>query len=241
MYIHTKYSYSFLMLILLMTQMYGQQVRLSRPMIAVKKQQATYTIMLNGKELPVSIFNDIIRIDIHERLNSSAGFVITINNQNDKKRWFKDRKNNPFNHGDKIEIFLIRDKNEPSSRLVKGSVTSINAYDNKPDSSFIVIQGTAPKPDITHQAVIKPTIYKIDSSNRNQFTLEKKSGKDLVKVSWNNVNGTIGLPNFRTGQTVQLNGMGATFNGVYYISEVTHTISSSGYRQHFELSRNDDE
>ena len=240
MYIYNKCSFLVIMLILCITQIYAQQVRFSRPMIAVEKQQPVYTIVLNAKELPASITRDIIRIDIHERLNDAGNFIIKLNNRNNIKPSLKlkSNKSNPFHRGDKIDILLVRDKNETSRRLTKGRITCINENDNKPDSSFFVIEGVASNSDIKHQAIKESTVYKIDSSNRHLFTIKKKPAEAQVDITWSGRNETIGLPDLRLGRKIQLNGIGATFNGIYFISEVKHTISSAGYHQSFKLSRN---
>lgn len=48
---------------------------------------------------------------------------------------------------------------------------------------------------------------------------------------------TIGVPDLRSGQTVELQGLGF-FSGQYYVDEATHTISSSGYLTNFTVKRN---
>lgn len=41
----------------------------------------------------------------------------------------------------------------------------------------------------------------------------------------------------RARQTVQVRGVGATYDGEYYVKKVTHSIKKGEYKQHFELSR----
>jgi phage protein D len=48
---------------------------------------------------------------------------------------------------------------------------------------------------------------------------------------------TIGVPDLRSGQPVELQGIGM-FSGRYYVDEVTHTIGSSGYLTNFTVKRN---
>lgn len=48
---------------------------------------------------------------------------------------------------------------------------------------------------------------------------------------------TIGVPDLRSGQTVELQGLGF-FSGKYYVDEATHTISGSGYLTNFTVKRN---
>ncbi len=49
---------------------------------------------------------------------------------------------------------------------------------------------------------------------------------------------TIGIPALRSGQVVELKGLGPRFNGLYYVDEATHTINSGGYQTHFTVKRN---
>ena len=48
---------------------------------------------------------------------------------------------------------------------------------------------------------------------------------------------TIGLPNLRAGQKVQIDGVGRRFNGIYFVTKTTHTINDSGYRTKFTAHR----
>lgn len=49
---------------------------------------------------------------------------------------------------------------------------------------------------------------------------------------------TIGVPSLRSGKVVELQGLGKLFNGLYYIDEATHTMSSTGYLTSFTAKRN---
>jgi len=49
---------------------------------------------------------------------------------------------------------------------------------------------------------------------------------------------TIGIPELRSGQNVQLVGLGPHFDGVYSIDQATHTINESGYSTSLDVSRN---
>jgi len=49
---------------------------------------------------------------------------------------------------------------------------------------------------------------------------------------------TIGLPQLRSGQVVELAGVGTRFEGCYLIEQSTHTIDSNGYSTSLNLQRN---
>lgn len=47
-----------------------------------------------------------------------------------------------------------------------------------------------------------------------------------------------GVGVIRSGDEININGVGPAFEGTYYVQEVTHTFSSdSGYRRSFRLKR----
>ena len=53
-------------------------------------------------------------------------------------------------------------------------------------------------------------------------------------------NGTcVGLPDLCAGQRVQIDGLGARFNGTYFVTATTHTINDNGYTTTFEARRED--
>ena len=39
-------------------------------------------------------------------------------------------------------------------------------------------------------------------------------------------------------RTVTIKGIGETYSGVYYVSHVTHSFTSEGYNQYFQVKRN---
>jgi phage protein D len=74
---------------------------------------------------------------------------------------------------------------------------------------------------------------KADSDNVAQAALEATSNK-LVTC---NVK-TPGMPEIKPGICIEFKGLGDWFNGKYYVSKTTHTISSSGYDTSFSVWRN---
>ena len=233
-----KNSLIFSLLIILIGQIHGQQVQFSRPMIAVKKNYPAYEILINGKKLPPPVVKDITRIAIHERLNDTGSFNIRINNWDNESRSIKYSKPAQFKYGDRIEISLLTDKNEPSLNLLNGIVKSINDNFSKSDSSILVINGLSKKPEIEYQTESKNTVYKIDSSNRNLFKLKRNMAENQIEVSLPVVTDKNGFSGIRVGRMIRIDGIGERYQGLYYVSEVTHTFSLSGYRTSFKLSKN---
>jgi uncharacterized protein len=49
---------------------------------------------------------------------------------------------------------------------------------------------------------------------------------------------TIGVPDIRSGSVVELQGLGPSFSGQYYIDKATHTMGGNGYQTDFTVKRN---
>jgi phage protein D len=48
---------------------------------------------------------------------------------------------------------------------------------------------------------------------------------------------TVGVPDLRPGNSLELDGLGPRFNGRYQIEKVTHSLGGSGYTTEFEVGR----
>ena len=48
----------------------------------------------------------------------------------------------------------------------------------------------------------------------------------------------IGLPTLKARMVIEVKDVGVRFSGKYYVTSVTHTIDSAGYRTDFEAKRN---
>jgi len=48
---------------------------------------------------------------------------------------------------------------------------------------------------------------------------------------------TVGLPGLRAGRKVEIAGLGPRFNGMYFLTETTHTLGADGYRTTFSARR----
>ena len=86
-----------------------------------------------------------------------------------------------------------------------------------------------PREDIV---VDKPVFKEKDAKDLAKAILRDRL-KEMVKAS-----GTcIGLADLRAGKKVEIEGFGSRFNGTYFITESTHTISDSGYITKFNARR----
>ena len=47
----------------------------------------------------------------------------------------------------------------------------------------------------------------------------------------------IGIPDIRPDETIDVNGVGDSYSGEYYVDPVSHKYDTNNYRQHFDLDR----
>jgi phage protein D len=86
----------------------------------------------------------------------------------------------------------------------------------------------------------KPMLYpNHDIKNQeeaNEVTTAQLEAKalDFITASGS----IIGTPGLKARSVVKLTGLGRRFSGPYYVTSVTHTIDSSGYRTDFQVKRN---
>lgn len=81
--------------------------------------------------------------------------------------------------------------------------------------------------------VSSPFATQAEGDQRAKATLNQRA-LQLIKGTAE----TIGIPELRSGQNVQLIGLGQRFEGVYHIDQATHTINESGYATSLNLTRN---
>ncbi|MDB4950486.1 MAG: hypothetical protein JWM27_3135 [Gemmatimonadetes bacterium] len=63
----------------------------------------------------------------------------------------------------------------------------------------------------------------------------------LNELEMNFIRGTgssVGLPDLAPGKVVKIDGVGPYFGGKYYVTQVTHVVSTGGYRSDFTVRRN---
>ena len=92
---------------------------------------------------------------------------------------------------------------------------------------------------------------KLFQGRRNKFTIPNQSNMDDVRADWYakvvirkkarelfTVEGsTLGDPRFRPGHHAEIRGMGAPFDGFFYVTKTTHTLGADGLRTRFTASR----
>lgn len=84
-----------------------------------------------------------------------------------------------------------------------------------------------------HEVVVDRPVYTTKQAKEMAKDLLLNHLKDMIKAS----GGTVGLPELRAGRTAQITGLGERFNGIYFITDTTHTIGDDGYRTTFNARR----
>lgn len=94
---------------------------------------------------------------------------------------------------------------------------------------FRILQRSDPHEDVV---VDEPVFTKEQAKARARSLLQDRQ-KVMVQASGT----TVGLPDLRAGQLVNIVGIGARFSGTYFVTETTHSISDSGYTTQFSCRR----
>jgi phage protein D len=88
--------------------------------------------------------------------------------------------------------------------------------------------------DREHVVVNEP-VFTPRQARERAYAILLDRVRSLVKVTAT----TIGLPDLRAGQLVEIVGLGSRFSGTYFITDTTHTIGDGGYTTRFEARRED--
>jgi uncharacterized protein len=87
--------------------------------------------------------------------------------------------------------------------------------------------------DARDEVVVEEPVFTPAQADQRALDILRERQKEMVKASVT----TIGLPDLRAGQRVDILGVGARFSGTYFITDTTHTISDSGYTTRFNARR----
>jgi phage protein D len=89
--------------------------------------------------------------------------------------------------------------------------------------------------DARGEHVVDEPIFDPEQARKRAQAILLERSKELVKASAT----CVGLPDLRAGQRVRISGLGVRFNGEYFVTDTTHTISDSGYITKFNARRED--
>jgi hypothetical protein len=74
-------------------------------------------------------------------------------------------------------------------------------------------------------------------TNAEAMDLAKSTMRAALKSLLEVTASTIGLPDLRAGQIIQIKGVDYRFDGRYFVTQTTHTIDSNGYKTTFKARR----
>ncbi len=82
-------------------------------------------------------------------------------------------------------------------------------------------------------SVVSEPVATVRHAEDRAVAILSEKMRDLVTATGK----TVGLPELRAGQKVNIKGVGARFSGVYFVTESTHTIDANGYTTRFTCKR----
>ena len=83
------------------------------------------------------------------------------------------------------------------------------------------------------EVVVREPVFTAAHARRRALSLLTDRLKEMVTGSGS----CVGLPDLRSGQRVKIEGIGARFSGIYFVTTTTHTINDSGYSTRFTARR----
>jgi phage protein D len=87
--------------------------------------------------------------------------------------------------------------------------------------------------DPREELVVDKPVHSENEAKKLAQAILKDRQKEMVKAA----GATVGLPDLRAGRKVKIEGLGARFNGTYFVTDTTHTLNDSGYVTHFNARR----
>jgi phage protein D len=89
--------------------------------------------------------------------------------------------------------------------------------------------------DPREEFVVEKPVYTKNEAKDLARSLLLDQHKRMVKATAT----TVGLPKLRAGSKVEILGVGSRLSGIYFVTETTHTLNSSGYTTRFQARRED--
>jgi phage protein D len=127
----------------------------------------------------------------------------------------------------RVSTVKVRSWNRTTRRRIEGVA---NLSDNGPNHDlYRLLKCEGGRQE---KIVNEPCFTEQQATRRAQALLDENLRK-LVTCSGT----TVGLPDLRAGQTVEIGGVGSRLSGVYLLDETTHTINDSGYITQFKARR----
>lgn len=91
------------------------------------------------------------------------------------------------------------------------------------------------KADGREDVVIREGVHTVEEARERAFNILSERLREIVTVSAS----TIGLPDLRAGQLVEISGVGSRLSGTYFVTASTHKFDEQGYTTKFDARRED--
>jgi phage protein D len=101
------------------------------------------------------------------------------------------------------------------------------------DLHRLLLERCDPREEVT----VDEPVFTAQQARERACAILQDRQKEMIKASGT----TVGLPDLRAGNKIQITNIGARFSGTYFVTETTHSISDSGYTTRFKARREDEE
>jgi phage protein D len=130
-----------------------------------------------------------------------------------------------------VKSVTVHGWNRSTKRPIEVKVDLDDPELNRNQDLYRLLERCDPREDI----VVNEPVFTEDQARRRARAILMERQKSMVQASGT----TVGLPDLRAGQLVEIVGLGARFSGIYFITDTTHTIGENGYITQFNCRRED--
>ncbi len=130
-----------------------------------------------------------------------------------------------------VRSVTVNGWNRRTRRPISETITLDDRRLNRNQDLYEILQRCDPREEV----VVDEPVFTTRQARERAIAILMERQKEMVKASGT----TVGLPDLRAGQKVQIKGVGARFNGTYFITETIHTLNDKGYITKFKARRED--
>jgi len=130
-----------------------------------------------------------------------------------------------------VRSVTVQGWNRQTKKKIEVKVDLDDATLNRNRDLHRLLEKCDPREDV----VVNEPVFTEDQARQRARALLQERQKTMVQASAT----TVGLPDLRAGQLVQILGLGARFSGTYFVTDTTHTMGGNGYTTQFNCRRED--
>ncbi|HEY7396472.1 MAG TPA: contractile injection system protein, VgrG/Pvc8 family [Gemmatimonadaceae bacterium] len=128
-----------------------------------------------------------------------------------------------------VRSVTVRGWDRAAKKPIEEKIDLDDAELNRNQDLYRLLKRCDPREDVVTNL---PVFNKEEAKARARALLQERT---KIMVTANAT--TVGLPDLRAGQLVNIVGVGSRFSGTYFITDTTHTIGESGYTTQFNCRR----